>query len=245
MVFDNAAMSIMINGFFVGLSLIIAIGPQNAFLLRQGIARVGVTAAIITCLLSDILLILGGTAGVGVIVGHAPIVLTALKWFGFCYLLYFAYTCFRDAWRPTTTLGAQPDAETAPPAATSDTSEHQPAPGATGSSVAVVHRTRSVPATKRHTWVQPALAAAAMTWLNPAAYLDALVMLGNLANQHGEVGRWWFAGGAIAASAAWFPTLGYSAAKLAKPLSNPRINSIVNAAIGVIMVLIACRLILH
>ena len=90
-------MSIALNGFITGLSLIIAIGPQNALLLRQGLKRVAVTHVIAVCLISDVFLIVGGTLGVGVIVEKAPIVLVALKWLGFFYLLYFAYTCFRDA----------------------------------------------------------------------------------------------------------------------------------------------------
>ena len=76
-------MSIALNGFITGLSLIIAIGPQNALLLRQGLKRVAVTHVIAVCLISDVFLIVGGTLGVGVIVEKAPIVLVALKWLGF------------------------------------------------------------------------------------------------------------------------------------------------------------------
>lgn len=230
-------MSITINGFLMGLSLIIAIGPQNALLLRQGMARVGVTAVVSICLVSDILLIFGGTAGVGVIVERAPIVLSALKWFGFFYLLYFAYTCFRDAWKPHG-RPAEPAPKSEPTIAAPE--PHAPASGG----VAIAERTKA-PAKTRPSWVQPALAALAMTWLNPAAYLDALVMLGNLANQHGETGRWYFATGALLASVVWFPTIGYGAAKLAGPLSNPRIAKMVNIGIGLVMVGIALRLILH
>ena len=59
-------MSIALNGFITGLSLIIAIGPQNALLLRQGLKRVAVTHVIAVCLISDVFLIVGGTLGVQV-----------------------------------------------------------------------------------------------------------------------------------------------------------------------------------
>lgn len=52
------------------------------------------------------------------------------------------------------------------------------------------------------------LSALAITLLNPHVYLDTVVMLGNLANQHGP-DRWWFTLGACLASLIWFPALGY------------------------------------
>ncbi|WJZ02432.1 LysE/ArgO family amino acid transporter [Corynebacterium freiburgense] len=237
-------MSIFINGFLMGLSLIIAIGPQNALLIRQGIARVGVTAVIIICLLSDVLLILGGTAGVGVLVERAPIVLIALKWFGFFYLLYFAASCFKDAWKPRTlpTDSGSKQTEISP---SNSFDQVAPDQSATSSNVKVKQRTTVSQQKIQPDWKKPALAAIVMTWLNPAAYLDTLVMLGNLANQHGLTGRWYFAAGALAASFIWFPTIGYGAAKLATPLSNPQTWRIVNAIIGVVMIGIAVRLILH
>lgn len=239
-------MSIFINGFLMGLSLIIAIGPQNALLIRQGIARVGVTAVIIICLLSDVLLILGGTAGVGVLVERAPIVLIALKWFGFFYLLYFALSCFKDAWHPRT-LTTDHGSEQKEISSSNSFDQVAPDQSTTSSNVNVkVKQRTSVSQQKTQPdWKKPALAAIVMTWLNPAAYLDALVMLGNLANQHGLTGRWYFATGALAASFTWFPTIGYGAAKLATPLSNPHTWRIVNATIGVVMIGIAVRLILH
>lgn len=236
-------MSIVINGFLMGLSLIIAIGPQNALLLRQGIARTGVTAVITICLLSDVLLILGGTAGVGIIVERAPLVLVALKWFGFVYLLYFAFSCFRSAWKDNTAITPdKPDTSGTP-----TTPNHASSPShddATHGTLRLKQRTTTTRKTQA-SWVKPALAALMLTWLNPAAYLDALVMLGNLANQHGPTGRWYFAAGALAASALWFPIIGYGAAKLATPLSQPKTWRIVNGIIGIVMVIIAIRLITH
>lgn len=61
-------MSIVIAGFLLGLSLIIAIGPQNALIIRQGIKRQAIVAVLVVCMLSDAILISAGTAGDGDIV---------------------------------------------------------------------------------------------------------------------------------------------------------------------------------
>ena len=93
-------MSIAVAGFLLGLSLIVAIGPQNALVIRQGVKREGLIVVLAICMLSDIFLIFGGTAGVGVIIEKAPLALVALKWFGAAYLAWFAVSCFRDMVKP-------------------------------------------------------------------------------------------------------------------------------------------------
>ena len=158
-------MSIALNGFITGLSLIIAIGPQNALLLRQGLKRVAVTHVIAVCLISDVFLIVGGTLGVGVIVEKAPIVLVALKWLGFFYLLYFAYTCFRDALK-SHSLTVDESAPSTPDNGETLVSTSGTDNGAGG--VAVAQRTMA-PAKTQPNWVKPVIAALVFTWLNPAA----------------------------------------------------------------------------
>ena len=74
-------------GLLTGLALIVAIGAQNAFVLRQGIRREHVGVVVLVCLLSDALLILAGTAGIGVIVERVPVVLEILRWGGAAYLI--------------------------------------------------------------------------------------------------------------------------------------------------------------
>lgn len=66
------SMSIAFAGFLMGLSLIVAIGPQNALIIRQGIKREGLIPILVVCILSDVILIFGGTAGVGALVDRAP-----------------------------------------------------------------------------------------------------------------------------------------------------------------------------
>jgi len=84
-------------GLLTGLSLIIAIGAQNAFVLRQGIRREHVGVVVAICALSDAVLIVAGTLGIGVLVTTFPVVLEVLKWGGVAYLLWFAFSSFRSA----------------------------------------------------------------------------------------------------------------------------------------------------
>ena len=85
-----------------GLSLIMAIGAQNAFVLRQGLRRRHVLLVVAVCAGSDLMLIMAGVAGIGTIVEHAPIVLVLVRWFGaaflFCYGLLAALRAIRGGY---------------------------------------------------------------------------------------------------------------------------------------------------
>ncbi len=233
-------MSIVLSGLLLGLSLIVAIGPQNILLIKQGVRREGITAVIIVCLVSDVLLFTGGTLGVGFLVERAPLLLTVLKWAGVAYLGWFALVAFRDALKP----GDVSVVDSAEP-------QSREPEGTGGGGTAVATRIRSQakptsPTTKRsRTWVKPMWMAIALTWLNPAAYLDSLVMIGGMANQYGETLRWLFAGGAFLASLLWFPVVGYGARLLARPLSSPRVWRVLNMVIGVVLAVIAVQVALQ
>jgi L-lysine exporter family protein LysE/ArgO len=82
----------------------------------------------------------------------------------------------------------------------------------------------------------------AVTYLNPYVYLDTVVLLGSLANQHGSEARWVFVAGAVAGSAAWFPALGYGARALSGVLSSPRAWRSLDLATGGVMLVLAIRL---
>ncbi|MDQ0771102.1 L-lysine exporter family protein LysE/ArgO [Pseudarthrobacter defluvii] len=84
-----------------GLALIVAIGAQNAFVLRQGIRREHIGVVVAVCMAGDALLIMGGTAGIGVIVTRFPVVLEVLRWSGAAYLLWFAVRSFLAAAKPS------------------------------------------------------------------------------------------------------------------------------------------------
>jgi L-lysine exporter family protein LysE/ArgO len=92
--------STVVTGLLTGLSLIVAIGAQNAFVLRQGLRRDHVTAVVAVCVTSDIILIVAGTLGVGALVQAVPAALTVLTWLGATYLVWFAIGSLRSAVRP-------------------------------------------------------------------------------------------------------------------------------------------------
>ena len=83
-----------------GLSLIVAIGAQNAFVLRQGIQRRHVLTVVLICGLTDALLEFAGVAGIGFVVARAPLVLDVVLWGGVLFLLGYAVTAARRAMRP-------------------------------------------------------------------------------------------------------------------------------------------------
>jgi L-lysine exporter family protein LysE/ArgO len=91
-----------LDGFMIGAGLIIAIGAQNAFVLRQGIMRKHRLALAMFCSFSDALLITAGISGMGVIFTAHKNVTIAFSAAGAAYLLYFAFTSFRSAYRGNT-----------------------------------------------------------------------------------------------------------------------------------------------
>ncbi len=89
-------------GFSVSFALIVAIGAQNAFVLRQGLRREHVLAVVATCVASDAALMVVGIAGLGAVVAEAPTALTVIRWGGAAFLLGYAALAARRALRPGT-----------------------------------------------------------------------------------------------------------------------------------------------
>ena len=88
-----------LTGFATGLSLILAIGAQNAFVLRQGLLRAHVAPLVALCALSDALLIAAGVAGFGAVVRAAPWLPGAMTLAGAAFLLAYGALRLRAAWR--------------------------------------------------------------------------------------------------------------------------------------------------
>ncbi|WP_208353890.1 LysE/ArgO family amino acid transporter [Pseudaestuariivita rosea] len=93
-------------GFGLGLSLIVAIGAQNAFVLRHGLRRSHVFAICLTCALSDAILIAAGVAGFGVLAETLPWIVTVARYGGAAFLLAYGAISLRAAWRGGQTLTA-------------------------------------------------------------------------------------------------------------------------------------------
>jgi L-lysine exporter family protein LysE/ArgO len=83
-------------GLLTGLSLIVAIGAQNAYVLRLGLSRHHVGLAVAICASADVVLIAAGTAGIGGLVRSHPGVLDVLRWVGVAYLVGYG---LRSFWR--------------------------------------------------------------------------------------------------------------------------------------------------
>lgn len=190
-------------GLLTGLSLILAIGAQNAFVLRQGLARQYVGPVVAVCALSDAVLIGAGVSGIGAIVAHAGWVLDLVRWLGVAFLASYGVLSLLRARRPGSLEAARTGARS------------------------------------RRSAVGRALA---LTYLNPHVYLDTVLLLGSIANQHGPGDRWWFAAGAGLGSVLWFSGLGYGAGAGQRLLSTPRAWQVLDVLIGLTMIAIAVSL---
>ncbi|WP_326965866.1 LysE/ArgO family amino acid transporter [Arthrobacter sp. CG_A4] len=96
----------LVAGLASGLSLIVAIGAQNAYVLRQGIQRSHVLLVVAVCALSDLVLIMLGVAGVGVLIERAPGLFEVVRWAGAAFLLAYGVMAAVRAIRGT--QAAQP-----------------------------------------------------------------------------------------------------------------------------------------
>lgn len=85
------------TGFATGFSLILAIGAQNAFVLRQGLMRRHVFWICLVCALSDAVLIAVGVAGMGTLAAAAPWAINALTWGGAAFLIIYGAISLRRA----------------------------------------------------------------------------------------------------------------------------------------------------
>lgn len=175
------SIEVFLSGVLSGLGLIVAIGAQNLFLLRQGLGGRHVVPAVATCLVSDYALIAIGTAGLASLVQAWPAAVPLMLRAGQAFLLIYGAKAAWRAMHPATSL-----------------------PG-----------TLAVPAGAGPSRSAVMLQAAAFSWLNPHAWLDAGVLLGTLAQAHGATLRWTFALGAMAASTLWFTSLGWASRRLA------------------------------
>ena len=218
-------MQSILPGFLVSISLIAAIGAQNAMVLRHGIARSHVAAVAAFCIVSDAILMSAGTAGFGAALQANPRVLTAVTLLGVAFLLAYGAMSLRSAWK------SLPARATAPASSQSKATDGDPQEGEGLSAKGTVART-----------LPGAIAGvAAVTWLNPHAYLDTVVLVGSVAASYGEQ-RWWFTLGAIMASAVWFSTLATGARAFSRRLARPRTWTIIDALTGLVMIGIAVKL---
>jgi len=183
-------------GFLSGAALIIAIGAQNSFVLRQGIRREHVLPVVLVCAGADALLIVAGVAGLGALIQSMPIVLDVARYGGAAFLAAYGLAAARRALQP-----------------------HE----------------MTVDSGVRTSLGAAMTTCLAFTFLNPHVYLDTVILLGSLASQRGDSGRWVFGVGAVAASFVWFFALGYGARLLGPLFSKPMAWRVLDSLIALIM----------
>ena len=213
----------LLAGLGLGLSLIVAIGAQNLFVLRQGIRREHVLAVVVVCAASDAILIVLGVSGVGLALAALPWLVTAVRWAGAAFLVGYGLLAARRAWRPAGALSVDDPRDDIAGSATERPVQVQPTTTATRLSATVI-------------------TVLALTWLNPHVYLDTVFLLGGVANTHGD-DRWLFALGAVTASILWFSALVFGARYLGRWLATPRAWRILDAIIAVVMIVLGVSLV--
>jgi L-lysine exporter family protein LysE/ArgO len=96
-----------LDGLLTGLSLIVAIGAQNAYVLRQGLRRAHAGTVVAVCTLSDFTLIIAGISGIGAVIAHAGWALTVVRWFGVAFLTWYGLSAAWRARRPSALTAAR------------------------------------------------------------------------------------------------------------------------------------------
>jgi L-lysine exporter family protein LysE/ArgO len=94
--------SSFLTGLIAGLALIVAIGAQNAYVLRQGLRREHVGVVVVVCAVSDVVLIAAGVAGIGVVVERAPAAVEVVRWLGVAFLTVYGLMSLNRARRAMT-----------------------------------------------------------------------------------------------------------------------------------------------
>jgi L-lysine exporter family protein LysE/ArgO len=244
--FDVVPLSSVLAGLGLGLSLIVAIGAQNLFVLRQGIRREHVFAVAAICALSDLALIIVGVSGVGAVLTAVPWLVEVVRWAGAAFLVVYGVLAARRAIRPSGEVLAAADGE-ARAVQETDAAGRPDAgagtPAASGRSTVATGAPAATTTARRSGLAAAVLTCLALTWLNPHVYLDTVFLLGSVANTHGDA-RWAFALGAGVASIAWFFGLAYGARLLGGVLGSPRAWRVLDGVIAVVMIALGVSLVL-
>jgi L-lysine exporter family protein LysE/ArgO len=190
-------------------SLIVTIGAQNAFVLRQGIMRSHVGKIVALCTVSDFILIGAGVGGASALAMRYPRLVEVVLYGGLAYLAWFGLSTLRRAWRPGHAV------------------------------IEVAGEPARVPAAGRqHGW-SVVLMTLAFTWLNPHVYVDVLLLIGTAGAREPEGSRLAFALGAMTISPLWFAALGFGARLLAPLFQKATAWRVLDGAIGSMVLFVA------
>jgi L-lysine exporter family protein LysE/ArgO len=196
------------SGMVLSISLIMAIGPQNAHVLRMGLQRQHVWLTVAVCALADIALIALGVLGLAQLGGLSDKLHGALIGAGVLFLGVYGWQAFRRFLHPQ-----------APAAMAHADSDDAGAPA--------IHAT---PVSRR----QAVLSALAFSWLNPHAWLDTAVLIGTASLAYGQ-GSTTFGAGAATGSVVWFLLLGVAAFWLGRRLNSLHVWRALDGMVALMM----------
>ena len=201
-------------GMVLSISLIMAIGPQNAHVLRMGLQRQHLWLTVAVCAVADIALIGLGVLGLAQLGGLSDKLHGALVGAGMLFLAVYGWQAFQRFLRPRALMLNLP----------SDSDQ-------SGSSQHTASRTPQPVAVSRR---QAVLSAMAFSWLNPHAWLDTAVLIGTASLAYGQ-GSTVFGLGAAAGSMLWFLVLGTAAFWLGRRLHSLHIWRALDGAVALMM----------
>ncbi len=203
---NSNAIQPFVQGFTLCASLIIAFGPQNIYLLKQGLRRHHLFATAIVCTLVDLLLIGLGVGGLGTAIAASKPLMVTTTLAGAAFLLGYAGRSFRAVWR--------------------------------GQSFIEGGLSQTAALSLKGT----ILTALSFSLLNPAAYVDTLLMIGATSGHYPVDARMLFGIGAVMASGCWFFMLTYGSSRLAPLFRHPTTWRTLDMVSGCMMVGLAASL---
>jgi L-lysine exporter family protein LysE/ArgO len=200
-------------GMVLSLSLIMAIGPQNAHVLRMGLQRQHVWLTVAVCIVADVLLIALGVLGLAQLGGLSDKLQGALVGAGVLFLAVYGWEAARRFLRPASLTDT---------AAIAGSTDALPSPQ---------HVTQPVTISRR----QAVASALAFSWLNPHAWLDTAVLIGTASLAYGAPGNTVFGMGAAVGSTVWFLALGVAVFWMGRRLGSATLWRWLDGLVAVMM----------
>jgi L-lysine exporter family protein LysE/ArgO len=196
----------LLHGFLLSVSIIMAIGPQNLFILRQGLKRQHLFVTALFSTLADMMLIALAVGGLSATIASNNLLLVLIALTGMLFLSWYGGGALLRAYRGGTAAN----------------------PGAAQAATSTVRAT--------------IVAALCFSLLNPAMYLDTVVIIGSASLSFSLYERIFFAIGAIMASTVWFFSLCYGAGRLSPVFRSPLAWRVLDVISGCIMLVMASTL---
>lgn len=197
----------IITGVVLASGLILGLGPQNMYVIRQGLRGKFLLPVVLTCSFGDIVLITVGALGVGSFLSQNVLWQLIVGALGTTFLLVYGAMSFKAAFKPHTQKIGEDDGP--------------------------------------KTWPVAVSTVAALTFLNPWAIMDTIVVIGGVAAQYADfMTKLSFVASACLVSFVWFFFIGYGAKRAHKLFENPKVMKGLDIFVGLMMWSISYALII-